>query len=44
MRNKILANLKLSNLQDLNTLQNSESSDEGAQAWAIPFADMMTYF
>ena len=29
-------------MQDLNTLQNSESSDEGAQAWAIPFADMMT--
>jgi len=29
-------------LQDLNTLQTSESSDEGAQAWAIPFADMMT--
>tara|TARA_B100000900_G_scaffold413388_1_gene437258 strand:+ start:2952 stop:3737 length:786 start_codon:yes stop_codon:yes gene_type:complete len=29
-------------LQDLSSLQGSESSDEGAQAWAIPFADMMT--
>ena len=29
-------------MQDLNTLQNTDSSDEGAQAWAIPFADMMT--
>ena len=29
-------------MQDLNTLQSSDSSDEGAQAWAIPFADMMT--
>tara|TARA_A100001015_G_scaffold73534_1_gene81614 strand:+ start:6773 stop:7558 length:786 start_codon:yes stop_codon:yes gene_type:complete len=29
-------------LQDLNLLQSSESSDEGSQAWAIPFADMMT--
>ena len=29
-------------MQDLNTLQSSETSDEGAQAWAIPFADMMT--
>ena len=29
-------------MQDLNSLQSSDSSDEGAQAWAIPFADMMT--
>ena len=29
-------------MQDLNTLQSSDNSDEGAQAWAIPFADMMT--
>ena len=29
-------------MQDINTLQSSDSSDEGAQAWAIPFADMMT--
>ncbi len=29
-------------MQDLNLLQGSDSSDEGAQAWAIPFADMMT--
>ena len=29
-------------MQDLNTIQNSDSADEGAQAWAIPFADMMT--
>ena len=29
-------------MQDLNSFQSSDSSDEGAQAWAIPFADMMT--
>ena len=29
-------------MQDLNSLQSQDSSDEGAQAWAIPFADMMT--
>ena len=29
-------------MQDLNLLQSQDSSDEGAQAWAIPFADMMT--
>ena len=29
-------------MQDLNSLQSSDSSDEGSQAWAIPFADMMT--
>ena len=29
-------------MQVFNTLQSSDSSDEGAQAWAIPFADMMT--
>ena len=29
-------------MKDLNTLQSTDSSDEGAQAWAIPFADMMT--
>ena len=29
-------------MKDLNTLQSADSSDEGAQAWAIPFADMMT--
>ena len=29
-------------MQDLTSLQSQDSSDEGAQAWAIPFADMMT--
>ena len=29
-------------MQELNSLQSTDSSDEGAQAWAIPFADMMT--
>ena len=29
-------------MQDINSFQSQDSSDEGAQAWAIPFADMMT--
>ncbi len=29
-------------MQDFNTFQQAESSDDDSQAWAIPFADMMT--
>ncbi len=29
-------------MQELNSFQSTESSDEDSQAWAIPFADMMT--